>query len=30
MQLENISKTIDKKEILTNISITVEPGEIVV
>lgn len=29
MQLENISKTIDKKEILTNISITVEPGEIV-
>ncbi|EEU69322.1 ABC transporter, ATP-binding protein [Enterococcus faecalis Fly1] len=29
MQLENISKTIDKKEILTNISITVGPGEIV-
>ncbi|EGO7907585.1 ABC transporter ATP-binding protein [Enterococcus faecalis] len=29
MQLENISKTIDKKEILTNISIIVEPGEIV-
>lgn len=29
MQLENISKTIDKKEIPTNISITVEPGEIV-
>lgn len=29
MQLENISKTINKKEILTNISITVEPGEIV-
>ena len=29
MQLEKISKTIDKKEILTNISITVEPGEIV-
>lgn len=29
MQLENISKNIDKKEILTNISITVEPGEIV-
>ncbi|MGC3316113.1 ATP-binding cassette domain-containing protein, partial [Enterococcus faecalis] len=29
MQLENISKTIDKKEILTNFSITVEPGEIV-
>lgn len=29
IQLENISKTIDKKEILTNISITVEPGEIV-
>lgn len=29
MQLENISKTINKKEILTNISIAVEPGEIV-
>ncbi|HEQ3564040.1 TPA: ABC transporter ATP-binding protein [Enterococcus faecalis] len=29
MQLENISKNIDKKEILTNISITVGPGEIV-
>lgn len=29
MQLENISKTIDKKEVLTNISITVGPGEIV-
>ena len=29
MQLENISKNINKKEILTNISITVEPGEIV-
>ncbi|EGO9001094.1 ABC transporter ATP-binding protein [Enterococcus faecalis] len=29
MQLENISKTINKKEILTDISITVEPGEIV-
>ena len=29
MQLENISKTIDKKEILTNISITVGPSEIV-
>lgn len=29
MQLENISKTINKKEILTNISIAVKPGEIV-